>query len=358
VALTVSPYGAIYFALGSNAHSLVAGKPVNSVRARLKLASLLYDEVYLEGGSRRIQAGPTAAISMTQPDIEDPGWQSASERSRGQSASFYLQIAPEASPGVPAAGGYQQVVSSEATIAWEPTYEPFRNELTAGCDWVEFVVPPDPGPQWKSESRSRKSSEMDNPALQRLIPVHFVRSQVLDDSSSDLGSAVAGGASISLDPLHSRVIAARYARDSNLKPLGFAMPILMPRVGGLPWDEIVRVRKMKGMQQLRAVLREVELDAMETARSNGDLERQVHTRYLKKAQAATAAVDGMGATFAKGAAELVVGTAIGYATTGLALLGPIVGAVPGVAMTAWEVRSVMQQRKKRAWVGVSESLVG
>src|SRR6266508_4574153 len=48
----------IFFPLRSNAKSLVAGAPAQSVVARLKLASLLYDRVLVEDGEYRIQGGP------------------------------------------------------------------------------------------------------------------------------------------------------------------------------------------------------------------------------------------------------------------------------------------------------------
>ena len=57
----VPPSGDVFFPLASNAHALVAGGAVASVRARMKVSSLLYDRVLLEAGAMRIQAGPHGA---------------------------------------------------------------------------------------------------------------------------------------------------------------------------------------------------------------------------------------------------------------------------------------------------------
>ena len=64
------PTGSVFFPLASNAHALVTGAPLASIRARLKASSLLYSHVLIESGRMSIQAGPNGAQAwrhQTQP---------------------------------------------------------------------------------------------------------------------------------------------------------------------------------------------------------------------------------------------------------------------------------------------------
>lgn len=65
----------IFFPLRSNAHSLLAGPPANSVRKRLKIASLLYDEVLIDDGALDILAGPEGASIFPHSTERVARWQ-------------------------------------------------------------------------------------------------------------------------------------------------------------------------------------------------------------------------------------------------------------------------------------------
>ena len=168
----------IVFPVRSNAKSLVTGSPLASVRRRLKLASVLYDSVLLEGGQAIIQAGPTGGSCMwhpSQPD-EEVRWQSPSARSAGQRSSFQILMGAEATPGVPS-NKMVPVVSSESSISWWATLEPFRNELPRDCDWVEWVYAPDPQGASRKVYKEWVRLDLRNDALQRALPEQFVRSR-------------------------------------------------------------------------------------------------------------------------------------------------------------------------------------
>ncbi len=58
-----------------------------------------------------------------------------------------------------------------------------------------------------------------------------------------------------------------------------------------------------------------------------------------------------------GVAELVVGAGAGYATLGLAQLGPLAGAsVATAVMTGLHVRHALRERRQHAWIGVMEAM--
>jgi hypothetical protein len=93
----------------------------------MKVSSLLYDEVLLEAGSMRIQAGPSGATAFRLRGSTDRAvpWQTPGGRSREQGSSFSLTMAAETTPGVPSAGPYREILHSETSISWQPTLEPF-----------------------------------------------------------------------------------------------------------------------------------------------------------------------------------------------------------------------------------------
>lgn len=351
----VPPAGEVYFPLASNAHALVVGGPIGSVRARMKVSSLLYNQVLLEAGQMVIQAGPQGSSAFrhsSRPDAPAT-WQTPKARNRAQAVPFTLSIARETTPGVPALGPYQPALHSETSICWLPTFEPFRNELPLRCDWIVFGRPDRLPPPFEKLRDGWKRSDDRNAALNRLVPENFVRSRLVDHVSQDLAAGAAGGWDIGVDRLHGRVIGARFAADATLRAHGAALPLLIPRVGDLAWEDIVEIRRLKAIARLREVLREVEAEAFAVAASGGDLEDAMRKAYTAKVSAAVEDVRLIRSTAAHVVAELAVGAGAGYATTGLAVLGPIAGAAMAAgAMGTWHARSLIRERRQRAWVGV------
>jgi hypothetical protein len=355
----IPPSGDVFFPLASNAHALVAGGAVASVRARMKVSSLLYDRVLLEAGAMRIQAGPHGASTSRLPSSPDQpaGWQTPRGRKRGQDAPISVSIALETTPGVPAPGPYRPILHSATSICWLPTLEPFAQELPASCDWIGIGYAGEMADAFKQLEHQWKRRDGENGALSRLVPEDFVRSRLVDHVSRDLAVGASGGWDVSVDRYHGRVIGARFARDATVRTNGLALPILVPRVGDLGWSDIVKIRKLKAIERLRLILREVEAEAFEIARSGGDLEAAMHAVYVKKVADASSKLHGLRSAGAMGVAELLVGAGAGYATTGLALLGPVAGAgASAVVMTGWHVRRIVRERRDRAWIGVMDAI--
>lgn len=351
----VTPSGDVFFPLASNAHALLAGGAVSSVRARLKMASLLYRRVLLEGGSMTIQAGPTGTFVARQGICSGtaPAWQTSWDRSRGQQTPFAVSVAREATPGVLAHGPYSTVVQSETSILWQPTFEPFMEELPSGCDWVALDHPNEPAPEFRRLQDQWRRVDDGNGALQRLVPEQFVRGRLVQHIDDDLTIGMAGGWDVSVDQFHGRVIGARFASDGPFIGRGWALPILVPRVGDLSWGDVAYIRHLRPIARLREVLREVEAEAYEVVRSGGDLEAALHSTYTRKVAHASEEVDGIRSVAATAVLELLVGAGASYAVTGLSLLGPLAGAV---IMTGWHVGRIVRERRQRAWIGVMDAI--
>ena len=88
--------------------------------------------------------------------------------------------------------------------------------------------------------------------------------------------AVGSGFAASQDRLHGAVVGNRFNDEHQLdwQLQGYALPILVPAVADTPWEEIVALRKDKGLQHLRGVLAEIEAETMEIAVNGGDSEQR------------------------------------------------------------------------------------
>lgn len=239
----VPPTGSVFFPLASNAHSLMTGSSVGSVRSRMKISSLLYENVLLEGGSMSIQAGPDGASWWRH--VHDPdrpaAWQTPKGRKVGRDAPISVTIARETTPGIPAPGPYHSILHSETSICWLPTMEPFVQELPPSCNWIVLGYAGDMADEFKNLECRWKRRDDANGALARFEPEHFVRSQLVDSVSHDLAVGASGGWDVSVDRFHGKVIGARFAGDGTIQTHGLALPILVPRVGDLGWADIVRI---------------------------------------------------------------------------------------------------------------------
>jgi hypothetical protein len=339
----------------ANAHSLLAGGPVASVRRRLKVGSILYDNVVLESGVYRAQAGPGGSTNSREAFRPDhrPGWQTSRERSAVMGKAFSLAVGIESSPGVPATT-MSPILASESQISWAATLDPFSLELPVGCDWVQWVGRPPRVPEEISK-QARCWAQIDerNKVLAERFPAHFVRSRIIVDTNNDLALAAAEGWMLSADPLHSEVLSCRLGDQEGWRLEGFALPFLVPAVGDLPWDVIGHIRRDQGMRTLRHVLRDVEAEALETATSEGDLEATVHRLVEGELARANEAADAVGATIKKTVTGLVIATGAGFAT--MSVTGPLgVVVTAGAASTlgtVLDLRAARRSKRAKAWIG-------
>ena len=344
--------------LRSNASTLLAGAPIAALRRRLKFASLFFDRLLLETGIFRVHAGPSGASSFIVPPTEHdpPRWQTPAERHAGTGVPFSVAIGEDGAP----AATLRTVISSEASISWAATLHPFADELPPGTDWVHFVRSLNPEGEVKQLAQRWTRDDERNRSLERAIPVKFVRDTVINSANRDLVLGVAAGCAVTADRLHSQVVAQRFNDDETWKLHGYAVPILFPWVGDLPWEAISDLRRDKNMGRFRAELRQVEEVATAEA-AGGDIEtaaRHVYDRHLADA---LGRLEGMGGAIAHRALTgFVIGSVAGDATSGIiGPLAPIAGAALGSASTTIiDVRDMIRQRRSRGWLAVHQRIVG
>lgn len=347
---------ALLVPLRSNAHGLLAGSPVASVRSRLKAASLYLDSVVLETGVLRVSAGSGGYWSVVEHGDRTAAFQTSRERGQAQANGFVVSIGPERLPGVPAQT-LDPFLQSDAAISWAATLQPFLKELPSDCDWVKTCITKDPDGSHGHRVNSWSKADLSNPALTSALPVDFVRDLVVKHSNRDLMIAVVSGHALTQDSLHSRVVAQRFATEASMRYAGFAIPILFPNVTGMTWEAIQDLRRDKHMARFRHVMREVEAQALEQA-IGGDVEAAAHRAYQAVLARAAGQLESVATLARRVPISLVLGSATGIATMGIA--GPIsVAAGAGLGAAADFVSggvSMVRARSNRGWLAVHQRL--
>lgn len=344
--------------LRSNGSALLAGNPVESVRRRLKFASLYFDHIFLEGGVFRLSAGPSGSFGFAEPprDGEVARWQTPGQRAAEQRRPFTLSVGTEETPGVPAKTMHP-ALHSETTISWTATLEPFAYELPTGTDWISYTPTRDPAGEMRRISDGWKRADERNPALAQAIPVRFARDAVIGHASRDLGFAAEHGVGVSVDLLHHQVVAQRFRDNEGWKMRGFAVPILFPKIEEWPWDGIASLRRDPGMVRLRRVLREVEDEAAAESAA-GDIEAAAHHAYERHLAAASGTVDSLGTVVGKTSASIVISAGTGAATLPLpSLEGFAIGTVVGAGITViGAAHDWFKARRSRGWVSLAQRI--
>jgi hypothetical protein len=349
----------LFVPLRSNASTLLAGAPVAAMRRRLKFASLYHDRVLLEAGILSMQYGPHGGASvMTFPTEREPvRWQTPRGRHRAERQPFHWAMGKEDTPGVPAQT-MQTFIASETTIAWVATLHPFADELPPGADWVDFVRTGNlPGHADKLATRWTWADSR-NPALAQAMPVQFMRDAVIGNANRDLAGAASEGVVVTLDSVHTQVVAQRFRDEEGWRLRGYVVPIVIPQAGDLPWQKIADLRHDKNMARFRAVLREVEEEAS-TEAAGGDVEAAAHHAYERHLADATGRLEGLGGPAKRTATGFVVGATAGLATSGITgptgiLASAVLGTVPGAIL---DIRSTIRRRCSNGWVGLYQKII-
>jgi len=343
----------ILFPLQSNGYGLLAGAPVEAVRRRLKFASVMYEDVLLEAGSFVVEAGPAGTSAYWLDEAKDR-FQTSRERRLATERSLVVGRRTKDEPRTDPAP--RPSVESETSVSWHSTFFPFMRELPSSCDWLHFVYG-DPGDEARQLAADWTIVDLSNAPLEAQLPVPFVRDLLVQNANYDLALGAADDIPTSIDSLHRKVLASRFSHGGCWAGRGFSIPFLFPEVGRLDWSAVGDLRRNKHMRSFRAVMLEVEAEALSEA-SDGDLKAASHHAYERLLADAFGPLEGLLSLGAKGATGLMIGTGVGFATVGLA--GPL-GVVAGASLGALidvvrDAPHLVRQRKRLGWTAVAQSL--
>jgi hypothetical protein len=359
----VAPDGeqAVYFPLRSNAKALLTGAPVAALRRRMKVAGLLCDRIYLEAGALEISAGSGGGFVERLPLAEavSSTWQTPAERREMTGAQFYVTLAPEDTPGVPSDRQATAVINSEAAIAWRPTFHPFARELGDDCDWVTFVVP-EQSPDADRIVRDFVWNDDRDQGLAKLFPTRFARSRIVEDANRDFVNAALGGITVSVDRAHAVVLENRLAAGDAGRAHGMvSLPVLIPDVRDIGWEELSTLRRHRDLRYFRSVMGEIEAQAWECVGSGGDLEAWVRNAYDERLRMAVDKATSIWTRLGTIGIDLLVGTGAGLATVGFgaAPSGAAASAALSTAVTrtasAFRMRA---SRRTKRWVAADVAI--
>jgi len=330
------------------------------MRRRLKFASLYHDRLLLEAGILTVQGGPSAWTSMvTQPTKQYPArWQTPRERNLAQQQRIQWAVGRETTPGVPA-DTMHQFLDSETTVNWVATLHPFADELPPSAGWVHFVPTGNLPSQADTLATRWTWADERNPCLEQAMPVRFVRQAVIRNANRDLAGAASEGVSVTIDAVHTQVVAQRFRDDQGWRMHGYVVPILLPQVGSLPWQAIADLRCDKNLERFRAVLREVEQEATREA-AGGDIEAAAHHAYERHLADATGKLEGIRGPTMRATTGFAIGATAGFTTSGITgPIGPLAGAALGVIPGAiLDIRSTIRRRRRNGWVGLYQKASG
>jgi len=268
----------IYFPLRSNAHSLVAGRGTSSVIKRIKIASLLHDEVVLGSGRWMAAAGPYGSQRMIGPADAKARWDTPALRSKALQSAFEMWLPVRNEAGEEER--FDQLLRREVpTIAWGATFEPLRRRLRRRHSWIDFadfdLLPDD-----HLRVTEMVAADVADDHLRRLVGNEVAQRLVAADTAFDFLVASRIEAAVSMDPLHMRVISARIERgEAATATGGDALDILIPDMALLTWDDIADIRRDRDLRSLRSVLADLEARAWDAYERGGSLDAAVNAEY-------------------------------------------------------------------------------
>ena len=343
----------IYFPLRSNASALFAGPGVAGVRRRILAAALLNDHVVLEDGLHLAWAGIGGGSTMTMHDEQSARWQTPRQRGRLAGARHYVAVGM---PGAPEGAPLHPVVSTEATFSWHATFEPFRRELPASAAaWLSFGHSTDEEPAKEIVRGWKSADHHDEVRRYGLTPVPvqpggpFVHSAILEAGYFDLAVAATSGFAVSIDRRHRLAVERRrQAGDAQLLGGHYALEVLLPTE--FTWTDVPDLRKHRALREYRAIVREVEEEALRSSRSAAEIDERIHLEYEARVIAAAA----KGIPFAGRAALAAVGFVLGAAADTAA---PVVGG-PAATAGAFVIGEAASRAVRPRWLAVDRRLRG
>lgn len=343
----------IYFPLRSNASALFAGPGVAGVRRRILAAALLNDEVVLESGLHVAWAGPTGGSSMTSHSEQSIGWQSSRERGRSTGSRHWVSIrssdAPDTAPMHP-------IIVGDAAFSWRATFEPFRRELPASASkWLDFGYITDEGPAnkvvrgWESVDRLNELLASRHGAGRAPVDDPFVKPAIVKAGYFDLAVAAETGSAVSMDRRHSLAVDQRLrAGDAHRLGGHYALEILLPTDFG--WTDVPDLRKHRAIRDYRAIMRDVEAAAIDSATSPAEFDDLIRRGYQRRLIAASKKGVPLSGKVALQAIGLVAGAVADSAA-------PIVGgAVVGAA--GFALGEGLDRVMRPRWLAIDRRLQG
>lgn len=306
----------------------------------------MHEKVYIDDGEWRANSGPTARWVSRTPwrrmAVGDRRFQTAGERGRIEAEPVSIELRPE--------GATETIkVTSDTTLFWRATFEPFKQELRHAYPWIEFIhVKLPPADQHLADDMA--TGDHRDGMLADLIRDGNSRGVVIDATNQALVLGARIEAATSLDAMHQRVLRARRARGQAAQVFGpRALQLVFPNVDRMAWEDVDSARGMAGLSELRAILAEIEEAAWSVAESGRELDERVRQAYIARFEQA---VERLQPSLRGTAIAIAIGTSLGLVTGPLA---PVVGLAAGAAQTVAS-SLIAREAFRSSWMAASQQL--
>jgi hypothetical protein len=308
---------------------------------KAKEAAVLFERLIFEQGLLDVTISPGGSWQMCEPPEHlTPEKLQKTREPIPLGSNFYIAVGDEQERGVPADTMHVMVSGKVSARYIAEFHTGILDDLERlAPDWLETVILGSGDPP-RREPVGRAIAELNFADLgaRELMPdkENFLRSWIYKGFNHDLVSAGALEATFSISPLFEpmlerRGLATQHAGDQ-------ALAIIVPNIGGLPWDAVADFREHPGSQEARAMLREFEQFA--AAEGPDD----AYEFLLKVSQKVTRAYAAALAETAKSLPEELAKEAL---LTGVSLIPAVGQVVASASSVSQALRDVMKDR--RSW---------
>lgn len=345
-----------FYGLRTNAHQLLAGAGASAFRRRLKVDSLLHDEIVMEAGAYEVLAGQGHRVEryFAEPEADRMRRQSPFDRRpRGTfRALLWFQGQDEATFGDAAMHTYAfddiGLDRPSLQLRWRTTFLPLKAEV-ADADWIRWEVTTEPDSDRRDAIAEMARDDTEDPVLTARWIDYAARVALARSTVFDLLRISDTGYTLSADPLHATRLYRRVARGQAHGLFGrLALEVIEPRE--LTWPEVGELRKEPGLVEFRTILRDIEAEARDEATSLVDIEHRILRGYGD----ALARAEGRMPSRRAHAAVAAVGFIVGE-TAGMIAGVPLVGGLAGAGAGELATRAV-ESRARPRWLAVHRQL--
>jgi len=259
------PARSIFFGLRTNVQFFASRTGFAALEARLKVFSLLYDQVIVERGVYEAHIGEQGSSEWV---ISEPANARDLSPIRTRVGSpFGLVMQREGSNvRVP-------MINTSLVRAYRSQfYSPLKGAVAAKVDWVGFA---DFGVGGMHAGADNAADELyrrwdwdereliDDSAIDQRQP-KVLRKKAFESLNRDMARAVVLGLALAPDGIHAPMLGAKAARNGEIamEPSGTAaLALVLPDVRSATWEDIAGLRTDPALRYFRDRMRELEADA-------------------------------------------------------------------------------------------------
>ncbi len=257
------PRRSIFFGLRTNVQFFASHLGYSALETRLKVFSLLYDQVVVERGVYEAHIGENGSWEFVTPEPVRREQLGPIRTKRG--TPFGVAILQEGSSVPVPIMGTTLVKAYRAQF-----YSVLQEAIGAKADWIGFA---EFGPGGRHSQVDDAAGELtrrwdwdERDLAKSVFPdqPRYLRDKVHSSLNLDLARAVILGLALAPDGIHAPLLDAKVKQSDEIEsqPAGnAALALVLPDVRHATWRDIAAIRKDKGLRYLRDRLRELEAGA-------------------------------------------------------------------------------------------------